>query len=82
MPMEAIWSDEFARVVGPLRLSVENALAKAVDTDELDGLKVVIYAEEDPEGATWGFKFAGPPTAVSYAVFPTGKVVPLVKPGH
>lgn len=82
MPMDAVWSDDFARIVGPLRSTIEKALGKAADPDELDGLKVVVYAEEDGAGATWGFKFAGPPTAVNYAVFLTGDTMPVVKPGH
>lgn len=82
MPMEAVWSDEFARIVGPLRSTIEKALDKAADPDELQGLKVVVYAEEGEDGATWGFKFAGPPTAVNYAVFLTGGAMPVVKPAH
>jgi len=82
MPMEAVWSDEFARIVVPERSTIEKALDKAADPDELNGLKVVVYAEEDTGGATWGFKFAGPPTAVNYAIFLTGDTMPVVKPGH
>jgi hypothetical protein len=81
-PMEAVWSDEFARIVSPLKHTIETALAKAADPDELNGLKVVIYAEEDDEGASWGFKFAGTPVAVNYAFFLMGERAPIVKPGH
>lgn len=82
MPMEAVWSDEFARIVGPLKSSIEKALDEATDPSQLHGLKVVVYAEENDTRASWGFKFAGSPTAVNYAVSLTGDTMPVVKPGH
>lgn len=82
MPMEAVWSDDFARIVGPLLSTIEKALDKAADPDELDGLKIVVYAEDDSDGPTWGSKFAGSPTAVSYARFLMGEQAPIVKPTH
>ena len=55
--MDAVCSDDFARIVGPLVSTIEKALDHA---DDLDGLKVVIFAEDDSDGPNWGFKFEGP----------------------
>lgn len=81
-PLESVWSDELARLVGPLKSTVENALDKAADPDELKGLMIIVYTEVMDAGAQWGFKFAGPPTAVNYAVSLVGQSAPVIKPHH
>jgi hypothetical protein len=82
MPLDRIWSDELARIVGPLKSTIEKALARAAEPQELAGLKVVVYAEDTGNGASWGFKFAGSPAAVGYAVSLVGEQTPIVKPSH
>lgn len=79
MPMDAVWSDDFARIVGPLVSTIEKALDGA---DDLDGLKIVIYAEDDSDGPTWGFKFEGPPTSVNRAIDLLGTEAPIVPATH
>lgn len=82
LPMDAVWSDDFARIVGPLKSTIEKALDRAADPDELDGLRIIVYAEDDGEAPAWGFKFAGPPVAVNYAVILMGDTAPIVPPTH
>ncbi len=82
IPLDAVWSDEFARIVGPLKSTIEKALGKAADPRELDDLRVIVLAEEDVTGASWGFKFAGSPLAVNYAVVLVGDQAPVVKQAH
>ena len=79
MPMNAVWSDDFARIVGPLVSTIEKALLGA---DDLDGLKVVIFAEDDGDAPTWGFKFEGPTAAVNRAVDLLGPEAPIVPGTH
>ena len=79
MPMNAVWSDDFARIVGPLVSTIEKALHGA---DDLDDLKVVIFAEDDSDGPTWGFKFEGPPASVNLAIDLLGTAAPIVPGTH
>lgn len=79
MPMDAVWSDDFARIVGPLVSTIEKALDGA---DDLKGLKIVIYAEDDSDGPTWGFKFEGPPASVNRAIDLLGTEAPIVPSTH
>ena len=81
-PIESVWSDELSRIVGPLKATVEAALGKAADPNELDGLQIIIYAEIADGGAEWGFKFAGRASAVNYAVDLMGSAVPIVSALH
>jgi hypothetical protein len=62
--LESIWSDELAKIVGPLRDSLNAALAGASTPSDLYGLVITIYAED----GEWGFKLGGPATAVQYAI--------------
>lgn len=78
--LESIWTDEMERLVGPLKSSIDNALAEATDPNELQGLQVIVYAEQTAVGATWGVKFKGPPSTVDYAVRLTGRSLPIVDP--
>ena len=48
-------------------------LDAAADPDELAGLQVVIYAED----GAWGFKLAGPPSAVNYGIALIGMERPI-----
>lgn len=79
-PLQTIWTDEAARTIGPLKATVENALGRAADLDGLEGLKVIVYAEETETGAEWGFKFSGPPDAVQYAITLVGRSSPIIDP--
>ena len=79
-PLQTIWTDEAARIIGPLKATVENALGRAADLDGLEGLKVIVYAEETETGAQWGFKFSGPPAAVQYAISLVGRSSPIIDP--
>lgn len=79
-PLQTIWNDEAARILGPLMATVENALGKAADLEELEGLKVIVYAEETDRGAEWGFKFTGSPAAVNYAISLMGRKSPIIDP--
>ena len=79
-PLQTIWTDEAARIIGPLKATVEKALGRAADPDELEGLMVIVYAEETDMGAAWGFKFSGPVAAVNYAVSLVGRSSPIVDP--
>lgn len=81
-PLESIWSDEAARIIGPLKEAIEKALEQATDPDDLKGLRVIVFAEETESGAEWGFKFLGPPEAVHYAVDLTGSTMQIVDPRH
>ena len=80
MPMDAVWSDDFAKIVGPLKPTIEKALVKADDPDDLEGLKIIVFAEDDGDAPAWGFKFAGLPVAVNYAVILVGPEAPIVRP--
>lgn len=79
-PLQTIWTDEAARIVGPLQATVEKALGRAADPEELEGLIVIVYAEETDTGAEWGFKFSGPPAAVNYAISLVGRTSPIIDP--
>lgn len=63
-PLDDVWSPEMAVIVGPVRHQVAGALDAAADPDELEGLRVIIFAED----GEWGFRLAGSPTAVNYAI--------------
>lgn len=63
--MDRVWGDDFAKIVGPL---VDTLKATLDGADDLDGPKIVIYAEDDDEDMSWGFKFEGPPLAMNRAV--------------
>jgi|TARA_A100001391_G_C5082904_1_gene280342 hypothetical protein len=82
LPMDAVWSDDFARIVGPLKSTIEKTLNRAAEPDELEGLKIVVFAENEADSPTWGFKFAGPQTAVNYAVSLLGAQAPIVPETH
>ncbi|SFV31812.1 hypothetical protein SAMN05216456_1466 [Devosia crocina] len=74
--------DAVSAIVCPLRATVQNALDQAADPQELDGLRVVVYAEEENGGAAWGFRFEGSPSSVNYAVSLVGALAPIVPPTH
>lgn len=63
-PLAEVWSPEMAVIVGPVRDSVSAALEAAEDPDELHELRVIIFAED----GEWGFRLAGSPVAVNYAI--------------
>ena len=52
-PLQTIWTDKAAHIIGPLRATVEKALGRATDPEELEGLIVIVYAEETDTGARW-----------------------------
>jgi len=79
LPMDRVWSDEFAQIVGPLVAKLKAALNGA---DGIDGLKIVIYAEDDGEDMSWGFKFEGQPLAVNRAVDLLGPQASLTSTQH
>jgi len=67
MPLEAVWSDDMSKLVDPLKSTIDSALAVAA-AEDIEGLKIVLYAEHGSEGApTWGFKLVGSPHVVDYA---------------
>lgn len=77
--MERVWADDFAQIVGPL----VNTLKAALDgADDLNGLKIVIYAEDDGDDMSWGFKFEGSPMAVNRAVDLLGPEASLTSTQH
>lgn len=77
MPLEAVW-DDIKAIAGPLKHTVQAALDKAADPDELADLNVVIFAKENAGGAEWGFKLEGTAVAVNYATALIGKTAPIV----
>lgn len=79
LPMDRVWGDDFARIVGPLVDTLKTALDGA---DDLDGLKIVIFAEDDGEDMSWGFKFEGPPLTVNRAVDLLGPEASLTSTQH
>lgn len=79
LPMDRVWGDDFAKIVGPLVDTLKVALAGA---DDLDGLKVVIYAEDDGDDMSWGFKFEGPPLVVNRAIDLFGTSAEITKTTH
>lgn len=79
LPMERVWADDFAQIVGPLVDMLKTALAGA---DDLEELNIVIFAEDDGEDMSWGFKFEGPPMAVNRAVDLLGPEASLKSTQH
>lgn len=77
--MDRVWSEEFAQIVGPLVAKLTEALDGA---DDLGGLKVIIYAEDNGQDLGWGFKFEGPPLAVNRAIDLFGTSAELNKTTH
>jgi len=82
LPMDAVWDNDVAKVVGPSKATIEKALARAAEPDELRELKVIVFAEDEGEAPVWGFKFAGAPHAVKYAIDLMGKETPIMPPSH
>lgn len=67
LPLEAIWSHDMAKLVGPLKSMVDSALAVS-NPDDIEGLKIVLYADAGVDGGpAWGFKLVGPPHVVDHA---------------
>ncbi len=79
-PLQTIWTDEAALIIGPLKATVEKALCRAADPKELEALMVIVYAEEADTGAAWGFKFSGQRAAVNYAIALVGRSSPIADP--
>lgn len=77
--MDRVWSEDFAQIVGPLVAKLKAALDGA---DDLGGLKVIIYAEDDGQDLGWGFKFDGPPLEVNRAIDLFGTSVALTRTTH
>lgn len=79
LPMDRVWSEEFAQIVGPLVAKLKGALEGAEGIEEL---KVVIYAEDDGQDLGWGFKFEGPPLVVNRAIDLFGTSAEITKTTH
>lgn len=57
--LQTIWTDEVARIIGPLKATVENALGRAADLDgRARGLEGHSLADETETGAEWGFNWS------------------------
>ena len=77
LPFAAIWSNDMENLVGPLKSTIDWALSAAA-SGELEGLKVVLYAEKDDgAGPRWGFKPIGPSYAVDCARRLIGDAAPI-----
>jgi hypothetical protein len=76
--LDDIWSDELAKVVGPTRDEISAVLDSAPSPEDLEGLRVIIYAEE----GEWGFKLKGPPLAVNYATDLIGQSRQIGRPSN
>ena len=81
VPLDAVW-DDIKAIVGPLKQTVEAALDKAADPDELADLNIVIFAEDNAGGAEWGFKLEGTAVAVNYATSLIGKTASIIPNSH
>lgn len=79
LPMDRVWSEEFAQIVGPLVAKLKGALDGAEGIEEL---KVVIYAEDDGQDLGWGFKFEGPTLVVNRAIDLFGTTAEITKTTH
>lgn len=79
LPMERVWSEEFAQIVGPLVAKLKSALEGA---DGMEELKVVIYAEDYGQDLGWGFKFEGPTMVVNRAIDVFGTSAEITKTTH
>jgi hypothetical protein len=77
--MDRVWSEEFAQIVGPLVAKLKAALDVA---DDLGGLKVIIYADDNGQDLGWGFKFDGPLLVVNRAIDLFGTGAELNKTTH
>lgn len=79
LPMERVWSEEFAQIIGPLVSTLKASLEGA---EGIEDLRVVIFAEDHGEDMSWGFKFEGPPMSVNRAVDLLGPEAPITKTTH
>lgn len=77
--MERVRTDEFSQIDAPLVSTHKTALDGAED---IDGLKIIIYAEDAGEDMSWGFRFEGPPLSVNRAVDLFGSEVSIAKTSH
>lgn len=82
LPMDVVWNDDFAKIVGPLKATIDQALVRAADPDELNGLRIIVFAEDEGDAPMWGLRFEGSPVAVNYAVVLLGAKAPIVPASH
>lgn len=72
--LDEVWTDDIARIIGPLRDRILRAFLRASDPDTLSEIEVVFFVDDE---RTWGVRFEGSPYAVQYA---TDLVLPIVRP--
>lgn len=79
LPMDRVWGNDFAQIVGSLVATLKATLD---GTEGIDGLKVIIYAEDDGQDMSWGFKFEGPLLSVNRAIDLLGPEAAITSTKH
>ena len=74
-PLDEVWSDDLAGIIGPYRDRIETAFKAARDPELLNDIEVIFFVDDQN---SWGVRFYGQSLAVQYA---TDIAMPIVKVG-